>query len=59
LVFFGCLLLTIFCLLIAVVFSFLVANPTESQSKVISSCMDVSKFGAGAIFGLLGGKLAK
>jgi len=58
-VFFGCLSLTILCLLIGVIFSILVAAPSDSQSKAISTCFDISKFGAGAIFGLLGGKLAK
>ena len=59
LVFLGCLFLTVVALVIAVIFSYSIANPSETQKEVIKSCQDIAKFGSGAIFGLIGGKLSK
>jgi hypothetical protein len=44
------------CLVFAGIFALMVAQPTPMQQKVIEHCLDLSKIGAGAIFGLLGGR---
>jgi hypothetical protein len=51
--------ITTIALIIAVVFAITFKDLTDAQSRVMNHCLDICKFGAGAIFGLIGGKLAK
>lgn len=52
-------LLTVLFLAVAGAFAVFVPAPSPMQIRVIEACLDLSKFGAGAIFGLLGGRSTK
>ncbi len=54
----GCLLTFLF-LAVAGGFALVVNSPNALQTRVIETCLDLAKFGAGAIFGLLGGRSVK
>ena len=59
LVFIAVLGLTLLPFLVAVLYSAVVHNPNEVQSKVINWSLDISKMGVGAILELLGGSKFK
>ncbi|MBI2925592.1 MAG: hypothetical protein HYY24_07800 [Verrucomicrobia bacterium] len=59
LVFLSAVGLTLLPILIAVIYSLLVTDPTEIQSRVISVCLDLAKIGFGTVFGLIGGARMK
>ena len=52
-------LLTLLFLAAASGVALLVSSPNSMQTRVIETCLDLAKFGAGAIFGLLGGRSTK
>ena len=59
LIFIGCLLLTLILIGVSLTTAVSFDNPTKLQEDIANKCMTFANVGIGAIFGLVGGRVAK
>ena len=59
LIFVGCLSLTLILIGISLVIAWNFQTPTKLQEEIANKCMTFANVGIGAIFGLVGGRVAK